>query len=142
MKTPQEIPIPSSNHLSTEDALPCILVVEDDRFVADMLEDAFRIWGYGVLVASNGQEGLAIVASQSVDGILMDLDMPIIDGRTMLDELRWAEYHMPVWVMSGGSDIQTLRQLLDEGVEGFFIKPFNLQTLQQAFGQIFLSGES
>ena len=127
----------SSNHGISKDTPPCILVVEDDRSVATILEAALRTWGYEVLVASNGQEGLALVSTQSVDGIVLDLHMPIMDGRTMLDELRWAGYHMPVWVMSGGSDIQALRQLLNEGVEGFFIKPFSLQSLQQAFAQIF-----
>ena len=107
-----------------------------------MLEAAFRTWGYEVFVARDGQEGIDIVATQSVDGIVLDLHMPIMDGRTLLDELRWAGYHMPVWVMSGGSDLQVLRQLLNEGVEGFFIKPFSLQSLQQSFAQIFLSGES
>ena len=130
----------SLNHASTKDSPPCILVVEDDRSVATMLETAFRTWGYEVLVARDGQEGIDIVATQSVNGILVDLHMPIMDGRTMLDELRWARYHMPVWVMSGGSDIKALRQLLDEGVEGCFIKPFSLQSLQQDFVQI-ISGE-
>jgi DNA-binding response OmpR family regulator len=140
MKPPKETPMHSLNHASTKDSPPCILVVEDDRSVATMLETAFRTWGYEVLVARDGQEGIDIVATQSVNGILVDLHMPIMDGRTMLDELRWAGYHMPVWVMSGGSDIQTLRQLLDEGAEGCFIKPFSLQSLQQAFVQI-ISGE-
>ena len=137
MKPQKETPIHSHNHVHTRDAPPCILVAEDDHSVGYMLEAACRTWGYEVLVARDGQEGLAIVATQSVDGILVDLHMPIMDGRTMLDELRWAGYHMPVWVMSGGSDIQALRQLLNEGVEGFFIKPFSLQSLQEAFAQIF-----
>ena len=137
MKPQKETLIHFPSHVSTKNSPPCILVVEDDRSVATILEAALRTWGYEVLVARDGQEGLAIVATQSVDGILVDLHMPIMDGRTMLDELRWARYHMPVWVMSGGSDIQALRQLLNEGVEGCFIKPFSLQSLQEAFAQIF-----
>jgi CheY-like chemotaxis protein len=65
-----------------------------------------------------------------------------MNGRTMLDELRWAGYQLPVWVMSGGSDAQDLRQLLAEGAQRFFIKPFRLQSLQQTFAQVFLSFES
>ena len=68
--------------------------------------------------------------------------MPTMDGRTMLDELRWAGYKLPVWVMSGGSDVQALRQLLDEGAQGFFVKPFRLQSLKESFDQTFLSFES
>ena len=126
----------------SKDTTPCILVVEDDRAVAEMLEASFRKWGYEVLVARNGQEGLDVVATQSVDGILLDIHMPIMDGRTMLDELRWMGYQLPVWVMSGGTDRQALRQLLNEGAQGFFIKPFQLQSLQQSCAQIFLSIES
>ena len=130
------------DHVSTRDNLLCILVVEDDRSVAEMLEAAFRTWGYEVRIARNGQEGLDIVATHSVDGILLDMHMPIMDGRTMLDELRWEGHQLPVWMMSGGSDVQALRQLLHEGAQGFFIKPFQLQSLQQSCAQIFSSIES
>ncbi|MGB0911089.1 MAG: response regulator [Nitrospirales bacterium] len=129
------------DHVGTRNTFPCILVVEDDRFVADMLEAAFRTWGYDVRVARNGQEGLDIVATQSVDGILLDMHMPIMNGRTMLDELRWKGHDLPVLVMSGSSDVRDLRQLLREGAQGFIVKPFQLHYLQKAFSQILLSSE-
>ena len=142
MNPQKDTPRHSPENGITKDTPLCILVVEDDRAVADMLEDAFRTWGYEVLVARNGQEGLEVVTTQSVDGILLDIHMPIMDGRTMLDELRWRGYQLPVWMMSGGTDRQDLRQLLHEGAQGFFIKPFQLQSLRQSFAQIFLSIES
>jgi len=142
MNPPKDTPTHSPDRGLSKDTPPCILVVEDDRAVAEMLEAALRKWGYEVLVARNGQEGLDVVATQSVDGILLDMHMPIMDGRTMLDELRWMGYQLPVWVMSGGTDRQALRQLLHEGAQGFFIKPFQLQSLQQSCAQIFLSVES
>ncbi len=125
-----------------QDTPPCILVVEDDPSVADMLKTAFKTWGYDVWVARNGQEGLEIVEAQSVDGILLDMHMPIMDGRTMLDELRWMGHQLPVWVMSGGADRQALQQFLQEGAQGFLIKPFQLQSLQHTCAQIFLSNDS
>ena len=137
-----DTPTHSPDLLVTREPPLCILVVEDDRLVADMLESAFRTWGYEVRVARNGQEGLDIVATQSVDGILLDLDMPIMNGRTMLDKLRWVGNQLPVLVMSGGSDVQALRQLAHDGAQGFLIKPFQLQLLQQSCAQIFSSIES
>ncbi len=118
-----------------------ILVVEDDPSVADMLKTAFKTWGYKVQIARNGHEGLEVVATQSVDGILLDIHMPSMDGRTMLDELRWMGHQLPVWVMSGGTDRQVLQQFLQEGAQGFFIKPFKLQSLQKTCAQ-FLSNAS
>ena len=114
----------------------CILVVENNQSLAAMLEAVLGSWGYEVCVARNGQEGLALLASHSVDAILLDLHMPVMDGRTMLDELRWAGYTMPVWVMSGGMEAKALRHLLDEGAQGFLIKPFELHTLKQVLAQL------
>jgi two-component system response regulator (stage 0 sporulation protein F) len=116
---------------------PCLLLVDDDSSVAAVLSDVLQEWGYDVLIARNGREGLDIVGRRSIDGILLDMHMPVMDGRTMLDELRWLGHQMPVLMMSGGSDERVLRQLLQEGAQGFFMKPFHLSSLQQACQQIF-----
>ncbi|HBP86175.1 MAG TPA: hypothetical protein DD706_00595, partial [Nitrospiraceae bacterium] len=72
----------------------------------------------------------------TVDGILLDLHMPIMDGRTMLDELRWLGHQVPVLMMSGDADERVLRQLLQEGAQGFFVKPFHLDSLKQTCRKI------
>ncbi len=120
---------------------PCLLVVDDDPSVAGMLGDVLQEWGYDVLIARNGREGLDIVNRRSVNGILLDMHMPMMDGRTMLDELRWSGHQMPVLMMSGGSDEQVLRQLLQEGAQGFFLKPIHLNSLKQACQQVFKNDE-
>ncbi|GJL55250.1 MAG: hypothetical protein NPIRA02_23820 [Nitrospirales bacterium] len=119
------------------DFSPLLLLVESNRAVATMLQETFVAWGYHVWVVDNGHEGLDVVSRHTVDVILLDMHTPMMDGRTMLDELRWAGYHMPVWVMSGGSDIHMLRQLLQEGAQGFLVKPFHPHTLQEACAEIF-----
>lgn len=116
---------------------PCLLVVDDDPSVAGVLCEALGEWGYEVLAARNGREGLDLVSRHSVDGILCDMQMPIMDGRTMLDELRWLGHQMPVLMMSGGADERALRQLLQEGAQGFFMKPFNLTSLKNTCQQVF-----
>jgi CheY-like chemotaxis protein/CBS domain-containing protein len=119
----------------------CLLVVDDEPSVAGMLGDVLQEWGYDVLIARNGREGLDIVNRRSVNGILLDMHMPMMDGRTMLDELRWSGHQMPVLMMSGGSDEQVLRQLLQEGAQGFFLKPIHLNSLKQACQQVFIMDE-
>ncbi len=116
---------------------PCLLVVDDDPSVAGLLAEALGEWGYEVLVARNGREGLDLVGERPVDGILIDMQMPVMDGRTMLDELRWLGHQMPVLMMSGGSDERALRQLLQEGAQGFFVKPFHLTSLKEACQKVF-----
>jgi DNA-binding response OmpR family regulator len=117
------------------------LVVDDDPSVVGLLKHALQEWGYDVLVARNGWEGLAVASRHTVDGILLDMHMPIMDGRTMLDELRWLGHQVPVLMMSGASDERALRQLLQEGAQGFFVKPFHLNSLKHACRQVFQKDE-
>ncbi|MDH5698695.1 MAG: response regulator [Nitrospirota bacterium] len=132
-----DTPDPTHTSLNIRKTRPCILVVEDDPTVSGLLENVLGDLGYHVHVARNGREGLDLVANHAVEGILLDMHMPVMDGRTMLDELRWLGYQMPVLVMSGGLDLLALRQLLNEGAQGFFLKPFNLQSLKQSCRQTF-----
>ncbi|MFZ1747525.1 MAG: response regulator [Nitrospirales bacterium] len=138
---------PASESLSYDEAetpgvRPCLLVVDDDPSVVRLLSQALEEWGYKVFVASNGWEGLAVASRQTVDGILLDMDMPVMDGRTMLDELRWLGHQMPVLMMSGASDERALRQLLQEGAQGFFVKPFHLKSLKEACRRILQQNEA
>ncbi|HSF07794.1 MAG TPA: response regulator [Nitrospirales bacterium] len=115
----------------------CLLVVDDDPSVVGLLSQALQEWGYEVIVAGNGWEALVLAGRQSVDGMLVDIDMPIMDGRTMLSELRGLGHRMPVLMMSGESDEPIFRQLLMEGAQGFFLKPPHLQSLQETCRQVF-----
>ena len=134
-------PSPVPDKMVVKEVRPCLLVVDDDPSVAGLLGETLREWGYEVLIARNGREGLDVVGSRRVDGILIDMQMPVMDGRTMLDELRWLGHYMPVLMMSGGSDERALRQLLQEGAQGFFLKPFHLTSLKQACRQVFKKNE-
>lgn len=89
MNLKQDISARRHNLGHTRDCPLCIIVVEDERAIANILQPAFRAWGYDVFDARNGQEGLEVVETQSVDGILLDMHMLIMNGPTMLDELRW-----------------------------------------------------
>lgn len=131
------VPDPSPDEMNRKIPRPCLMVVDDDSSMTRILGEALHEWGYDVLIARNGREGLDLVECRPVDGILLDMHMPVMDGPTMLDELRWLGHQMPVLMMSGGSDERVLRQLLQEGAQGFFLKPFHLASLRQACRQVF-----
>lgn len=114
-----------------------LLVVDDDPVIAGLLCDMLEGMNYRVMAAGHGQEAMRMIPHQPVDGILLDLDMPIMDGRTMLDELRWKNSEIPVVVMSGGVDHFTLQNLLREGAQGWLMKPFTLKSLQAQCERIF-----
>src|SRR5258706_7908578 len=65
-----------------------ILIVEDEASVAEVLESKLRTVGYDVIKAENGAIGLEVVSSQKPQLVILDLLMPIMDGKTMLRRLR------------------------------------------------------
>ncbi|MEO6202599.1 MAG: response regulator [Nitrospirales bacterium] len=115
----------------------CLLIVGNNSKVVGLLKEALQEWGYDVVTAGNGWEALIVLGRHSVSGILVDMDMPIMDGRTMLNELRWLGYQIPVLFMSEKSDERTRHQVLMEGGQGFLSKPPHLPSLQQTCSQIF-----
>ena len=121
----------------TTTLLPSILVVDDDPSVLEMLHDVLDLWGFDVFLAKNGREGLDVLARQKVDGILLDMDMPVMDGLTMLDELRWLGYPMPVVIMSGAVKVPSQDQRVVAGAQGFMGKPFSLSFLREVCATIF-----
>ncbi|MDR4462485.1 MAG: response regulator [Nitrospirales bacterium] len=113
------------------------MIVGNDSAAVGMLKEALGEWGYDIVMARNGWKALVLAGCRPVDGMLVDMDMPIMDGRTMLRELRWLGYQMPGLMMSNESDEEVHRQLLMEGAQGFFLKPPHLQSLQQTCRQVF-----
>ena len=65
-----------------------ILIVEDEEGLRDGLAHNFQYEGYEVLTASNGQEGLKIALKQKPDAVLLDWNMPVMDGYEFLGNLR------------------------------------------------------
>src|SRR5680860_516112 len=61
----------------------CLLIVGNDSAVVGLLKEALQEWGYEVVTAGNGWEALIVVGRHTVGGMLVDLDMPVMDGRTM-----------------------------------------------------------
>ena len=135
--TPKSNPQRQLNDLVTTTLLPTILVVDDDPSVLERLHDVLDLWGFDVFLANNGREGLNILARQKVDGILLDMDMPVMDGQAMLDELRRLEYPIPVVIMSGGVKGPNLAQWVEKGAQGFMSKPFSLPFLRNVCATIF-----
>ena len=102
-----------------------ILVADDEPYVLELLRDFLTGQGYDVTVVGNGAEALDAVPAIQPDAILLDMMMPGLSGRDVLDSLRRANVTVPVILISGNQ--VTLR-------EGFFAvltKPFDLGKLEK-----------
>jgi CheY-like chemotaxis protein len=110
-----------------------VLVIEDDVAIREMLRDTLELEGYHVVCARNGVEGLHAATRIRCDVIVVDMYMPLMDGRTFLSTYqRKPIAHAPVIVTSAQRiDLSTLT-----GVAGFIRKPFDivnlLDTVEQA----------
>jgi DNA-binding response OmpR family regulator len=89
-----------------------ILVVEDDKDLRDFYSELLKSEGFTVEVAENGEAGLATLMSQKPDIVLLDLMMPVMDGKTMLHKMRETpEFQKtPVIILTNAGDADNIRQ--------------------------------
>src|SRR2546426_9155975 len=108
-----------------------LLLVEDDEFVRLSLARALNRAGvFSVLPAENGQHALELLDGQQVDAILTDLQMPVMDGLTLLGHLLEGGAGLPVAVMTGHRITPDLRERLQQyGIAATFTKPIDISFL-------------
>lgn len=108
-----------------------ILVVEDNSLNREMLTDFVEIMGYEVKSVEFGSQGLESMRVRQPDLVLLDIDMPGMSGLEMLEHLSRDDElkHIPVIIVSGNDDLQTVLAALDSGATDFLSKPFNPRIL-------------
>jgi class 3 adenylate cyclase len=106
--------------------MPKILIVDDEPFNVDYLEQELEDSNYIILTASNGREALERVRSELPDLILLDIMMPIMDGFEVLAQLQAdpALRNIAVIVISAMNDLASVIKGIKQGAEDFLPKPF------------------
>ncbi|MBP1532896.1 MAG: response regulator transcription factor [Ruminococcus sp.] len=102
-----------------------ILVVDDDIYIGDMLEETLSAEGYGVLRAYSGTEALFVLGNQKPDLILLDLMLPGLSGEELLPKIK----DISVIVVSAKVDVSDKVALLMSGACDYVTKPFNISEL-------------
>lgn len=102
-----------------------ILVIDDDIYIGDMLEETLNKEGYGVLRAYSGTEALLVVERKKPDLILLDLMLPGLSGEELLPKIK----DIPVIVVSAKADVADKVGLLMAGACDYVTKPFNIAEL-------------
>jgi CheY-like chemotaxis protein len=116
------------DHTASDRPSGNILVVDDDEGVRKVITEALSAEGYTVRAVTNGEDALDSVRKSSPDLILLDVEMPRVDGWQVLEELRAAAGpQTPVVVMTAGFVAQD--RALSSGAQGFLGKPFDLDDL-------------
>jgi class 3 adenylate cyclase len=105
---------------------PKILIVDDEPFNVDYLEQELEEMNYNIIIASNGRDALNLVRSEKPDLILLDIMMPVMDGFAVLEDLK-ADPHLrniPVIVISAVNDLESVVKGIQLGAEDYLPKPF------------------
>ena len=106
-----------------------IMVVDDDINQHRLMNDLLSPLGFNVLLASGAEDGFKILATNTIDLVILDVRMPIIDGWQMVKLLREQQYFMPVLMVSANAR-DTEFNLAAEGLhDGYIAKPVNLDAL-------------
>jgi DNA-binding response OmpR family regulator len=106
-----------------------ILIVEDEKSLADIIKKGLEEEGYAVDVAYNGEEGLFMAENEPSDLIILDIMLPIIDGMTILKRIRKAGIDTPVLMLTAKDTIMDKVSGLDSGADDYLTKPFSFEEL-------------
>jgi two-component system response regulator (stage 0 sporulation protein F) len=117
-----------------------ILIVDDQHWIKIMLQEVLTNSGFTAFVASNHTEALEIVKNKQPDIAILDVNLPGIDGLSLLSRLKKVKSNIKVVFISGSSDTDYVRRAMVEGALGFFFKPFDIFEFTTFLVQISTSG--
>ncbi|WP_373867125.1 response regulator transcription factor [Nocardia neocaledoniensis] len=113
----------------TERAAATVLVVDDDPDVLASVERGLRLSGFQVLVARDGAAALRSVTEHAPDAVVLDMNMPVLDGAGVVTALRAMGNDVPVCVLSARSSVDDRIAGLESGADDYLVKPFELAEL-------------
>jgi CheY-like chemotaxis protein/signal transduction histidine kinase/CHASE3 domain sensor protein len=117
---------------------PLVVIVEDDKNFAHILQDYARDHGYKSVMVHEGTSAVEVITENMPDAVILDIMLPGKDGWQILKELKHNEatMHIPVHLMSAGE--AAANRVRREGAISFLKKPINTETLDKLFADIML----
>jgi CheY-like chemotaxis protein len=109
-----------------------VLIVDDEPFNIDVLQQELEDLDYEIITASNGQEALDKIQSEQPDLILLDLMMPVLDGFAVLAEIKADTYlrTTPVIIVSAANDSKSVVKGIKQGADDYITKPIDADHLK------------
>ena len=111
-----------------------VLVVDDEPEFVALLSDVLEQQGYAVVSATDGIQGLGALILERPEVILLDLDMPVIDGVGFAKKAETYGVSAPIILMTGHSEVPQWARLV--GATAYLRKPFEVTELLQIVGEV------
>lgn len=113
-----------------------ILIVDDQLGIRMLLKEVFSQEGYEVSLASNGLEALDIAEKQAIDGVLLDMKIPGMDGIKILTLLKEKYPTLPVMMMTAYGELNMIQEAMELGASLYFTKPFDIFEVRDAINNL------
>ncbi len=111
-----------------------VLVVEDEAPMRELLLDELPRMGYSAAAARSAEQGLRLMKERGARIVLLDLNLPAMDGMAFMEEFRRHWPDTPVIILTGYGSLEAARQAIRHQVADFLTKPCRLGELEQAIG--------
>ena len=99
-----------------------ILIAEDDTLLRDVYVKKFSISGFDILTVKNGEEAIQAIEEHQPDIMILDINMPVIDGFGVLEKFPRSERSFPIILLTNYGDDKNRQKGIDLGADDFFIK--------------------
>ncbi|MEK9511103.1 MULTISPECIES: response regulator [Limnospira] len=106
-----------------------ILLVEDDLHLADALVAMLTSQKYQVDLVNDGQQGWEYIQSSSYDLVLLDIELPLLDGISLCHQLRSHNFQVPILLLTARNNQQDKVKGLDAGADDYMVKPLDIAEL-------------
>ncbi len=113
-----------------------ILLVDDSRTIRNIQKNTLKTLGYDdVTEAADGLEALASIAKQRPDLMLVDWNMPNMDGITLIRKVRETDKALPIIMVTTEAEKTRVLEAVKAGVNNYVVKPFTAETLADKINQ-------
>ena len=113
-----------------------ILVIDDEPMIRFLLKEAISDWEYEFVEATRAQQGIEILKNQKVDLILLDIQLPQMNGLEAIQKIREINKYVPVFMINAFHNLKDVVDMLEVKVQDFIAKPFNLDELEEKIKRV------
>ena len=108
---------------------PKVLVIDDEPGVRELISEALSLSEINAVQAADGLEALSFLRRERFDLLILDINMPKLDGLALLEKLRTEGMSVPVLMLSARADKADINQGLRTGADDYLTKPFSIEEL-------------
>lgn len=106
-----------------------ILVVDDEEGILSLLEETLRIAGFKPLTSTTGAGALTLIRKEPIDLVLLDINLPLLDGFQVLTKIRQTHPSIPIIMLTARQDKRDVIEGFNLGADDYVVKPFSIEEI-------------